>query len=125
MKISEWSLEPAAQETFVAISKFRKEGKGGIKLFAIEELWRWRKVLLQSKDLELDTFADRYNESVLKVNEYYSENNFLDSKAYSEAKSAMRDEYDMMRFKKMIEYNRVIEGIDIRIRKLEIYSETH
>jgi len=120
-----WSLEPTARETFVAIFKFRKEGKGGIKLFSIEELWKWRKLLLESKDSELRTFADRYNELALEINEHYSESNPLNSKAYLEAKSALRDGYDMIRFQKLIEYNRVIEEIDIRIRKLEIYRETH
>ena len=117
------SLEPVSQEIFTSITKFIKEGKGGIKLFSIEQLRQWRNRLLDSKKAELNSFRQRWADMDSQIDEYYSDRKLLDSDKHQDAKIQLHDEYNRIQFEKIIEYNRIIEKIDLRIRKLESSRE--
>lgn len=113
------SLAPVTQEIFTSISKFIKEGKGGIKLFSIEQLRQWRNRLLDSKESELNSFRKSWANMDSQIDTYYSDRKLLDSDKHQDSKIQLYDEYNGMRFENIIEYNRIIEKIDLRMRQLE------
>lgn len=118
-----WSLEPVSQEIFTSIAKFIKEGKGGIKLFSIEQLRQWRNRLLESKNSEVNSFRRRWADMDSQIDKYHSDMKLINSDKHQDAKIQLHDEYNRIQFEKIIEYNRIIEKIDLRIRKLESLRE--
>ncbi|ODS33535.1 MAG: hypothetical protein SCARUB_01359 [Candidatus Scalindua rubra] len=118
-----WSLEHVSQDIFTSITKFIKEGKGGIKLFSIEQLQQWRNRLPDDKKAELNSFRQRWADMDSQIDEFYSDRKLPDSDMHQDEKVRLYNEYKSIQLEKIIEYNRMIEKIELRIRKLESSRE--